>query len=388
MCFMKKEKRLKKLERKFSVLKSNIDYLKNADIESLIKENNDRLEKTILDNNRKLEKSVDSLKRYVENVLVTIEKQPFSSDDIDNLKKYVDISITEIKSVLISSDDIKKLVLANNADLIHNVQEMLTKHNESHPVPVPSVEIDYDKLRGYIENSVSKAVNSDETIKSLSALYKIETEKNHELEERVKALEEQLKTSSTPPPPPPPPTPVPVPRSRIVFSENSKLNEKNLERIIENTVKLKEVYSEILGTAPENEVYYKTVDNCIKKFQKIYDKLSSSDISASKIAGDVVSALKATIIKNFSKKELQDTIDSYLLSCFFEKKELSVGHKLEDTDYEYIGEMPLDVLVDDITQNNVIQDKGYDSYLIWYKEDNEKAAMIIEGNYSIGKYKA
>ena len=171
-----------------------------------------------------------------------------------------------------------------------------------------------------------------------------------------------------------------------LFNENFIRNSKKLDNIIKNASALRDNYFYALNEVDENNIYFKTVDNCLRKLEKLSEKLASSEMEASNIVGELVKILNSTIVKNFVKKELFPFIDEFMLNCGFIKREIEVGKKLGDSDYDYIGEMPLDVPVDSPEQHNMVLAKEHDAYVIYYKDEDELSYRVIAGQYSIGKF--
>ena len=151
-------------------------------------------------------------------------------------------------------------------------------------------------------------------------------------------------------------------------------------------MELKEQYHVVLSDDVGNSVYFKTVDNLVKKLNKLADECSDDELEPSSIAGDLVKIINATVVKNFANLKLHDVVDKFLIGCGMEKRILDVGKKLSDDDLELIGDIPLDIPVQTTEQHNTIIQKTHDAYIIYYKDEDGLSYRIISGQYSIGKF--
>lgn len=387
MFFMKTKKRVKKLEEHYENLKkaqeSFLDDL--SDLKYIL---NDIENKLAIVPERRNTNNTDSAE---------------IKELVKKLKYYIDDQIESNKKNQISVNDVCKMLNENNTQILDQINSTVERLAVK-----PTVSVDYDRINQQIVLAVQQAYSSDNRIAYLNGLLNAEIEKNKQLENSMEQLKQRINTleknkscieqaavpsfstvsssdnvinkelvSDTAP------TQV---NYTPLFNDNYIRNMKMLNNIIENAVILQNRYSGVLSEREENSIYFKTIDNCLKKLQKLSDKLSASEMESSQIVGELVKILNSTIIKNFVKKELYPLIDEFMINCRFIKKELEVGKKLGDDDYDYIGEMPLDVPVDSPEKHNRILSKEHDAYVIYYKDEDGLSCRIIDGKYSIGKY--
>lgn len=406
MFFMKTKKRVKALEKQAAQLQKQYEQIKSnqneiindlSELSSLIS----NITSGMADNSDRPDSS--------ENVNAILRKS------ISQLKSYVDTQIENNRKEQLSVNDVNEIVAKNNKQLINEINLILKKQEPA----AAAVEVDYDRINRQIIQAVKQASGADNQIAQLNTLLYNEIKRNEQLEEQMQLIMQRLsrleekntkleekntqlekktrenvhsapaeKTVINKPVLEKPAEPVnnPVSACTPLFSDNVLRNEKMLSKIIDNAAVLKEKYDNILEADGNNAVYFKTIDNCMKKLQRLSEKLSSTDMESSKIVGEIVKILNSTIVKNFAKKELYSAIDQFMIDSLFIKKELPIGKKLSDDDYDLIGDMPLDVPVDSMDQHNVIQGKEHDAYLIYYKDEEGLSYRVIDGKYSIGKY--
>lgn len=402
---MKTKKRVKELEKEFKVLKREVEQLKN---------NQD----DILENLSELTSCINEIAGNINNLPVgTVSSEvdkKLLKETVTQLKKYVDSQIEADRKNQLSKEEIQTIINKNNeynnACIINEIKDMLKNYDNANlqHVQSPIVDVDYDRINYNIVQAVNRAFDS-ESVRFDALMYEIEQMKNRvdklESLKNSKKPEQRQDIEKTEPTKPRRKVsndnktdagktndlPVSQASTDIVaasplFSNNLLRNEKMLSNILGNAKELRNKYYSIIEDNVENSVYFKTVDNCVKKLEKLTEKISLKEMEPSKIAGELVKILNSTIVKNFVKRELHSVIDQFMTDCSFIRKELYVGKKLSDEDYDFIGEMPLDVPVDSADQHNVIQAKEHDAYLIYYKDEEGLSYRVIDGKYSIGKY--
>lgn len=404
MFFMKTKKRIKKLEEEYEQIQEDLKYIKDK----LESSDDSDISMEILRINRHLE----SLNEHVKTLSLGSSKSKNESIDISALKAEIVREIDrKIVPTGVSESFVSNAIKDNNNNLLVQVRKLL----ESNQPSGNNSDIDYDRINAQIISAVQQAQSSDSRVVNLTNCLYAEIEKNKQLQmyadslnQRIIALENAKSNQSNA-------ASVDVDRGRTqknapvvrpininentnapvqhteaaivpIFSDNSLRNEKTVKAFLDNALELKEKYLSILSSGESDSIYIKTVDNCIKKLEKLYEKASDSQLEPSKLASEISKILSSTIIKNFVNPKLYTVIDEYLLSCKLVRKALQVGNKLCDDDYDYIGEMPLDVPVNNPEQHNVIMTKEHDAYIITFKDEEGLSRRIIEGKYSIGKY--
>lgn len=170
------------------------------------------------------------------------------------------------------------------------------------------------------------------------------------------------------------------------FDENEDKNCQRLHIIYNNAKALRKKYYNVLSNSDENTVYFKTADKLVSRIERFIDK---GDFSSHKVSDEIVKTLSLTIMKNFAKSELFSLIDNFMLECKFGKKELQIGKRVEDDDFDYIGENYLKIEVPSLIQHNTIIKKQHDAYIFdCYDPDEEEFFQkIIPGDYAIGYWK-
>lgn len=167
------------------------------------------------------------------------------------------------------------------------------------------------------------------------------------------------------------------------FDEDEDENRKRFYVIYNNAKELRRKYYNVLSNSDENTVYFKTADKLVSRIERFIDK---GNFLSHKVSDEIVKILSLTIMKNFAKSELFSLIDNFMLECKFGKKELQIGKKVEDDDFDYIGENYLKIEVPSLVQHNTIIKKQHDAYIFdCYDPDEEELFQkIIPGDYAIG----
>lgn len=376
----------------------------------------------ILRNQYELEKSIDSVQENIKDLAAAFRSKGTSdiNSDLDKIKGefkgYVDTQINECKRLSVSVNDVSKMIDSSEKKLVDHVASECKRVSvqKISPQEAAAPVIDYELISRQISEAVQQAYNSDQRVIQLNNLLYNEIERSKQLENTIYQLQQRIGElerknmsggyvpQSAPvsvPVSEPAPVPVSVPvkkpepkmqeKPKIIvplFTDEQVTNERKLDNILKNAQKLKENYSRVLFDSEENSVYFKTIDNCIKKLQKLSDKAAANDMEPSKIVSELVKLFNSTIIKNCVNKNLNMLVDEFMQQCKFVKKELTAGTVLTDEDYNYIGEMPLDVPVSSPEKHNTIIEKEHDAYIIYYKDEEGLSSGIIEGKCSIGKY--
>ena len=397
MFFMKTKKRVKKLEENYEKLISE----QEATLDKLVS-----LENAIISIKRKS----DAFTEFGENKN-TIDFKSESKNIVMTLKTYIDEQIEKSEKSNVSINDVSKMIRQSESQII-NQMNSLVEHSSAQP----TVNDDYNKINQQMAAIMQQVNNSNQRIEQLYNLLNNEIIRNNQLVNSIGLIQQHIneleQSSSSVSQSAISPSVFPItsdssvnekeratavkvdiipakPKSvntAPIFTDNSALNIKMINAILKNALTLQEKYAKVLPRSDENSIYFKTVDSCVNKLQKLADKVVSTDMESSKIAVELVKILNLTVVKNFVNKSLLSVIDEFLLDCKFIKKELDIGKKLSDEDYDYIGEMPLEVPVSSSEKHNVIVRKKHDAYVIYYKDDEGISNCIICGEYSIGKY--
>lgn len=351
-----------------------------------------------------IKEKMSSLKNEIESIRTSNRNDISAECSFSQQKKYIDNEIKELKNSQLDQKTVEKLISDSCRNIIQ--KEVRSEHlSDTKPSSV-SVEVDYDKINRQINFAVSQAVSRE--IVQLKNVLSFEFERNNQnermiqdLQARIEALE-KAKTNPT--------GSSAVAKSNEFFvkdsnssslknaiSESSELishtplftssgvfNARKLDGIKNKAIELKRQYEAALSGDENTTVYIKTVDSFINKICKLAE--NSSDEEPASIAGKLVKAVNFTIMKNFANPRLVSIIDSFLMDCGIEKRILKIGKKLEDEDYELIGDMPLEVPVKDIELRNTIVKKVHDAYVIYYKDEDGLGYRVIDGQYSIGKF--
>lgn len=415
MFFMKTKKRVKKLEDELKKFEAAI-VSQDEKIEKLLKQTKRNKEDissinfALNDLGNRINVSSDNSTNDISAELVNSKIK----ETVLRLTKYVDSNIEKISSEYISKEETENIISRENQKILSELRNHSSTSSER---------IDYDAINKMIVQTVQSYSNNDTRVNELERLLKSEQEKNTKLEltiqnllVRIESLEKKeikkpveneytqkyvseiytvdkkTEVNIINPSEPVKKDTTDVQSGetnrnviRPLFSDNELKNEKALQLILNNAIELKQKYAEVTEIA-EDAIYLKTVDMCISRMQKLIDKNNSSAMDASKLAGEVVKILNSTIVKNFSRKELVELIDQFMIKSSFVKKELEVGKKLTDEDYAYIGDMPLDIPVKSYEQHNVILEKQHDAYIIYVKDEEGISERIIDGKYGIGKF--
>lgn len=174
---------------------------------------------------------------------------------------------------------------------------------------------------------------------------------------------------------------------KILYSSEKKNYHLVLERFISNTEELEEKAKLVYGDSEDGKIIFKLINKCRERFLKLKDKNEENDYDVDKIVSETAKIIKQTIAKALSQKSIRDYIDEYLRKCGIRKIDWQVGKKLDDYDYEYLGEIVLYDSVENKSDDETITEIGQNSYVIDYEEDGNKYEKLIPGIYHIGKYR-
>lgn len=376
----------KNTKKRFSLIERI--FMKNAvnRIEDL-EENTNALEEktrkyvTVIEDFSTAVKEIDVIKSAILHIIKTNPPSGNMDELPDQLKGYIDSRIDDIEKKQLTYDSVKILIRDNNNEIDQQIMF-----------------------------SVRQVFESDTRITDLNNLLNAEIEKNKRLEKtlddlytRIEKLEKKEMINITVHDNVSDKPQVLVDTNEIkisgidsvsdasdrhtpLFVLSNSQNVHKLKKIIEAAVELKEQYHVVLSDDVGNSVYFKTVDNLVKKLNKLADECSDDESEPSSIAGDLVKIINATVVKNFANLKLHDVVDKFLIGCGMEKRILDVGKKLSDDDLELIGDIPLDIPVQTAEQHNTIIQKTHDAYIIYYKDEDGLSYRIISGQYSIGKF--
>lgn len=170
------------------------------------------------------------------------------------------------------------------------------------------------------------------------------------------------------------------------FDDNETENMKRLNMILNNARRLKNDYTETLGSIKDNEIYFKTINSFISKTEAFINK---GVLSPVKIAKEIVKNLSTTLIKNYANQKLKNVLDDFMTSCNFNLIELPVGKKIEDDDLDYISDNCYKIDVSNRDMHNTIIEKRHDAFVFecYDSEEEEFYQKIIPGEYAIGSWK-
>lgn len=173
---------------------------------------------------------------------------------------------------------------------------------------------------------------------------------------------------------------------KILYSSEDKSFDLVLDRFVKNTEKLENNARIVYADSENGEIIFKLINKCRDKFIKLKEKNSLNDYDVEKIVSETAKIIKQTVAKALSQKVIRDYIDEYLRKCGIRKINWQVGKKLDDSDYEYLGETVLYDSVEKKSDDETITGIVQDSYVIDYEEDGEKYEKLISGIYHIGRY--
>ena len=173
---------------------------------------------------------------------------------------------------------------------------------------------------------------------------------------------------------------------KILYSSEDKSFDLVLDRFVKNTEELESNARIVYANSEDGEIIFKLINKCREKFIKLKEKNSLNDYDVEKIVSETAKIIKQTVAKALSQKAVRDYIDEYLKKCGIRKINWKVGKKLENSDYEYLGETVLYDSVENKSDDETITEIVQDSYVIDYEEDGEKYEKLISGIYHIGRY--
>lgn len=219
-----------------------------------------------------------------------------------------------------------------------------------------------------LQNSVSELKNQKETV----TVCDIPKEEKSETAPK-KILEEQRDSEKTE-------------EIKTLYSSEDKSFDFVLDRFVKNTEELESNARIVYANSEDGEIIFKLINKCREKFIKLKEKNSLNDYDVEKIVSETAKIIKQTVAKALSQKAVRDYIDEYLRKCGIRKINWKVGKKLENSDYEYLGETVLYDSVENKSDDETITEIVQDSYVIDYEEDGEKYEKLISGIYHIGRY--
>ena len=220
-----------------------------------------------------------------------------------------------------------------------------------------------------LQNSVSELKNQKKTV----TVCDIPKEEKKSETAPKKILEEQRDNEKTE-------------KINILYSSEDKSFDLVLERFVKNTEELEKNARIVYADSENGEIIFKLINKCRDKFIKLKEKNSLNDYDVEKIVSETAKIIKQTVAKALSQKAIRDYIDEYLRKCGIRKINWQVGKKLDDSDYEYLGETVLYDSVEKKSDDETITGIVQDSYVIDYEEDGEKYEKLISGIYHIGRY--
>lgn len=177
-----------------------------------------------------------------------------------------------------------------------------------------------------------------------------------------------------------------IEEKKVLYSSEKQNYGVILNQFIRNTDELKRKAQNIYGNSQNGEMIRKLIDKCKQKFVKLVDKNNTNDYEVEKIVSETAKIIKQTIAKALSQSEFKPYVDEYLQKCGIRKINWQVGKKLEESDYEYIGETVLYDPVESKDEDETITEIVQDSYVIDYEEDGNIYEKLISGIYHIGRY--
>lgn len=172
----------------------------------------------------------------------------------------------------------------------------------------------------------------------------------------------------------------------ILYSSEKQNYDLVLNRFIENAKELERKAQMIYRDSEDGEIIIKLINKCSQKFIKLKEKNNENDYDVEKIVSETAKIIKQTIAKALSQSDIRDYVDDYLKKCGIRKINWQVGKKLNENDYEYLGETVLYDQVENKSDDETITEIVQNSYVIDYEEDNEKYEKLISGIYHIGRY--